>query len=79
MIAIIASVEVPDPGWEMIGRSEDLDTTSGITLMALDWGLASAVSLPAGAVIGSWTRPSRRVTSALMAFGGGAMLFALSP
>jgi len=33
-----------------------MDTTLGISLMALFWGLVSAVSLPAGAVIGprSW-------------------------
>ncbi len=55
-----------------------MDTTLGISLMALGWGLVSAVSLPAGAVIGLWTRPSQRVTSALMAFGGGALLFALT-
>lgn len=42
------------------------------------WGGLSAISLPLGAVIGLWSRPSRKVTSALMAFGGGALLFALT-
>ena len=42
------------------------------------WGIISAVSLPIGALLGLLTRPSRRVTSALMAFGAGALLFALT-
>jgi len=42
------------------------------------WGTVSAVSLPLGALIGLWTRPSRKLTSALMAFGAGALLFALT-
>ena len=49
-----------------------------VLLLALGWGLLSAVSLPAGAFIGLWSRPKERVTSALMAFGGGALLFALT-
>lgn len=49
-----------------------------ITLIALIWGCISAVSLPIGAVIGLWLNPQRRITSALMAFGGGALLFALT-
>lgn len=42
------------------------------------WGTVSAVSLPLGALIGLWTKPSRRITSALMSFGAGALLFALT-
>ncbi|MCP4602235.1 MAG: cyclic nucleotide-binding domain-containing protein [Proteobacteria bacterium] len=51
---------------------------SNLPLIGLFWGTVSAVSLPLGAVIGLATRPSKKVTSALMAFGGGALLFALS-
>ena len=49
-----------------------------VTLLALIWGLISAVSLPVGAVIGLYTKPTQRATSSLMAFGGGALLFALT-
>ena len=40
--------------------------------------VVSAVSLPVGALVGLWSRPKERVISALMAFGGGALLAALS-
>ena len=49
-----------------------------IIFIALIWGLVSAVSLPLGAIIGLWSSPTRKITSALMAFGGGALLFALT-
>jgi CRP-like cAMP-binding protein len=49
-----------------------------IAIIALMWGCISAVSLPIGAVIGLWLNPQRKITSALMAFGGGALLFALT-
>lgn len=49
-----------------------------LSLQGLLWALVAASSLPVGAALGLWTRPSRRVTSALMAFGGGALLFALT-
>lgn len=49
-----------------------------VTLMAAFWGAASAVSLPIGAALGLALKPSKQVTSALMAFGGGALLFALT-
>jgi CRP-like cAMP-binding protein len=42
------------------------------------WGTVSAVSLPLGALIGLWSKPSNKITSALMAFGAGALLFALT-
>lgn len=49
-----------------------------LALQGLLWGLISAVSLPLGALIGVWAWPSKKVTAALMAFGGGALLFALT-
>lgn len=55
-----------------------MDSVYSIGITALVWGLISAVSLPLGSVIGLWTKPSQKVTSSLMAFGGGALLFALT-
>jgi CRP-like cAMP-binding protein len=55
-----------------------MDTAYSIGITALMWGLISAVSLPIGSVIGLWTKPAQKVTSSLMAFGGGALLFALT-
>jgi CRP-like cAMP-binding protein len=49
-----------------------------IVIAAFIWGCISAVSLPVGAIIGLWSSPTRKITSALMAFGGGALLFALT-
>lgn len=49
-----------------------------MALEALLWGLLSAVSLPLGAVVGLAWRPGSRWVSAMMAFGAGALLFALS-
>ena len=46
--------------------------------IACFWGAISAVSLPIGALFGLWLRPSTKITSAFMAFGGGALLFALT-
>lgn len=45
---------------------------------AFFWGIVSAISLPLGASIGLIIRPGRKITSALMAFGAGALLFALT-
>ncbi len=45
---------------------------------ALFWGIISAVSLPIGALFGLIVKPGRKITSALMAFGAGALLFALT-
>lgn len=42
------------------------------------WGIISAISLPLGALLGLLWRPGSRISSALMAFGAGALLFALS-
>lgn len=47
-------------------------------LAAFGWGILSAVSLPLGAAMGLWLRPGRKVSSCLMAFGAGALLFALT-
>jgi len=41
-------------------------------------GLISALSLPLGAITATFWRPSDRVTAVLMAFGGGALLAALT-
>ena len=49
-----------------------------LVFLACLTGFVSAISLPLGSVIGLTTRPSAKVTSALMAFGGGALLFALT-
>jgi CRP-like cAMP-binding protein len=49
-----------------------------LALVALLWGCISAVSLPIGAFMGTWLKPPHKVTSSLMAFGGGALLFALT-
>lgn len=49
-----------------------------IVLLACLTGFVSAVSLPMGSAIGLATRPNARITSSLMAFGGGALLFALT-
>ena len=45
---------------------------------ALLLGLLSAASLPLGALVGVWWRPSNRVMAFLLAFGGGALLAALT-
>ncbi|MFC2076501.1 cyclic nucleotide-binding domain-containing protein [candidate division KSB1 bacterium] len=49
-----------------------------LALLAGLIGLISAVSLPIGSLIGLTTRLSSRTVSALMAFGAGALLFALT-
>ncbi|MEX2354183.1 MAG: cyclic nucleotide-binding domain-containing protein [Gammaproteobacteria bacterium] len=45
---------------------------------AFFWGIVSAIALPIGAFLGMWLRPGRKVNSIFMAFGGGALLFALT-
>ncbi|MEA1890285.1 MAG: cyclic nucleotide-binding domain-containing protein, partial [Pseudomonadota bacterium] len=52
-----------------------LDTTM---LLALVYGLISAVTLPLGAAVGLLWRPPDRVMAFLIAFGGGALLAALT-
>lgn len=51
---------------------------SSLPLLGAFWGAVSAVSLPLGASAGLLWRPPRRLVSGLMAFGAGALLFALS-
>lgn len=50
----------------------------GIGGEAFYWGILSAISLPLGALLGLLWRPQRKINSAFMAFGAGALLFALS-
>ena len=45
---------------------------------AFFWGIVSAISLPLGAWIGLVVKPGKKIRSALMAFGAGALLFALT-
>ncbi len=52
--------------------------SDSVVLSALFWGLLSAISLPLGALAGIRWRPHSKVVSTLMAFGAGALLFALS-
>lgn len=49
-----------------------------IGIIAFLWGILSAVSLPLGAVLGLWWRPKQKINSSFMAFGAGALLFALT-
>jgi CRP-like cAMP-binding protein len=49
-----------------------------IGAIAFFWGILSAVSLPLGAGAGVRLRPGKLPTSVLMAFGAGALLFALT-
>lgn len=54
------------------------DAAVNIGLIALFWGLISAVSLPLGSLCGLYFSPKKLTISILMAFGAGALLFALS-
>ncbi|MGD9409272.1 MAG: cyclic nucleotide-binding domain-containing protein [Thiohalocapsa sp.] len=49
-----------------------------VTLSALVFGLISAATLPAGAAVGIAWRPPDRIMAFLLAFGGGALLAALT-
>lgn len=42
------------------------------------WGLASAASLPLGALLALYRVPPEKMRALMMAFGGGALLFAVS-
>ena len=59
-----------EAGWLMIFES--------IVLSALFYGLVSAATLPLGAAVGVIWRPPDRVMAVLLAFGGGALLAALT-
>jgi hypothetical protein len=50
----------------------------GLGLNAFAWGALSAFSLPLGALLGIWLKPKQAINSAFMAFGAGALLFALT-
>ena len=47
-------------------------------VLAFLFGGFSALSLPLGAALGIWTRPSLKVTAAVIAFGAGAAFCALA-
>ena len=47
-------------------------------VLAFLFGGLSALSLPIGAALGLWLRPSLKITAAVMAFGAGALLCALA-
>jgi CRP-like cAMP-binding protein len=49
-----------------------------IGLIVLLAGFISAVSLPIGSIVGLSAKPKARINSAFMAFGAGALLFALT-
>ena len=51
---------------------------TGALTEALIFGLISAVSLPLGAIVARFWVPSDRAIAALMAFGAGALLSALT-
>ncbi len=53
-----------------------MDLSLGAT--AFSWGILSAISLPLGAFLGMWLNPRKKINSAFMAFGAGALLFALT-
>jgi len=47
-------------------------------VLAFAFGGLSALSLPVGAALGIWLRPSLKITAAVMAFGAGALICALA-
>lgn len=47
-------------------------------MMAFWFGILTAISLPLGAMLGIWLKPSSRVVAAIMAFGAGNLLAALT-
>jgi len=53
-----------------------MDWSLGTT--AFFWGSFSALSLLLGAAIGLWLKPTRKINAVFMAFGAGALLFALT-
>ena len=52
--------------------------TGNIQFDAFLFGIISAVSLPLGAIVAMFWTPHRKMAAALMAFGGGALLAALT-
>jgi CRP-like cAMP-binding protein len=53
-----------------------MDWSLGST--AFFWGSFSALSLLLGAAVGLWLKPARKINAIFMAFGAGALLFALT-
>jgi CRP-like cAMP-binding protein len=51
---------------------------TGNSIFSFWYGIISAVSLPAGALLGLWLKPSNKWSSSIMAFGAGALLSALA-
>jgi ZIP family zinc transporter len=45
---------------------------------ALGWGLAAGAALPLGAAAGCWLELPQRAVAAVMAFGSGTLIAALS-
>lgn len=60
----------------MARSKQSLVLSLGTTAFA--WGFASAVSLPQGAFLEVWLHPRKKINSAFMAFGAGALPFALT-
>lgn len=60
------------------GTSADDSTDPTTVLMAAVWGFVSAASLLVGSVWGVYRLPKQSIRAAMMAFGGGSLLFALS-
>ena len=71
------STLVPGAGVGAAAAAADDDVGQKLA-WSLFWGLVSSVSLPIGALLGIWRLPSERLRAAMMAFGGGALLFALT-
>jgi len=57
---------------------EEMGWLSKFCLWAVLLGGISAISLPLGSLCGLWLKPSPRITGALAAFGGGALMAALT-
>lgn len=62
----------------MLAAREAERMTEDIALKAFGFGLLSAASLPLGALAARFWSPGNRVIAAMMAFGGGALLAALT-
>ncbi len=55
-----------------------MDFLRSSAFAALVFGALSSVSLPIGAIVGLWAKPSRTVISAVMSFGAGSLIAAIS-
>jgi len=61
-----------------VGKGGFMDFFRSSAFAALLFDALSSVSLPVGALLGLWTRPSRTVISAVMSFGAGSLIAAIS-